>query len=83
MNEAEFLINKLMAHYGVGKQEELASLLGTTQSVISGWKNRNSIKPILKMIREKNILEDDEEVQKITMPAFHFKGTGNTQTGLS
>ncbi|WP_082771247.1 helix-turn-helix domain-containing protein [Aliarcobacter cryaerophilus] len=44
INEAIFLIEKLLNYYNLTSLQELAEKLNIKQSSLSSWKSRNSIK---------------------------------------
>jgi len=54
MNEAEILIEKLMEHYGVFSFKELSPKINIAESTISKWKQRDTVKPIKKLMSELN-----------------------------
>ena len=50
MQNAEFLIQKLMRYYQVFTISELAGKMGVSQPSVSGWKRNNYIKAIYNYI---------------------------------
>ena len=55
MYNAEDILNKLYDYYEVSGASELAKKIGVSPQVISSWKARNSINPLKKIIREKDM----------------------------
>ena len=70
MQNAEFLIQKLMRYYQVFTISELAEKMGVSQPSVSGWKRNNYIKAIANKCRELGIYDEifedlNTEIQKI------------------
>lgn len=55
MHNVEDILNKLYDYYEVSGASELAKKIGVSPQVISSWKARNSINPLKKIIREKDM----------------------------
>lgn len=58
MENAEFLIEKLLNFYKVSNVAELSTKINTSQKTISNWKIRNSINAIKKRCRELDIYNE-------------------------
>ena len=58
MENAEFLIEKLLNFYKVSNVAELSTKINTSQKTISNWKIRNSINAIKKRCRELGIYNE-------------------------
>jgi hypothetical protein len=81
--DAIAIINKLFEYYQVYTINELAKILGVQQSIVSGWKSRNSVNPLKKKCRElgiyKKIFENETSIgfnqiskEDINAKLFHF-----------
>lgn len=71
MQNAEFLIQKLMRYYQVFTISELAEKMGVSQPSVSGWKKNNYIKAIANKCRELGIYDEifahlNTDIQQIT-----------------
>ena len=71
MQNAEFLIQKLMRYYQVFTISELAEKMGVSQPSVSGWKRNNYIKAIANKCRELGIYDEifahlNTDIQQIT-----------------
>ena len=75
----ELLIRRLLAHYNIKTLTDLAIKLDTTQSTISGWKNRNAIGVLVDIlvIKEPELLSDlfkiSETNERISINNILFK----------
>ncbi|WP_201522928.1 hypothetical protein [Aliarcobacter butzleri] len=58
INQAEVLIDNLLAYYDVSTYSDLALKIDTTQANISVWKTRNSINAIKKKCKELGIYNE-------------------------
>ncbi len=71
VENAEFLIEKLLNFYNVSNVAELSNQINTSQKTISNWKIRNSVNAIKKKCRELGIYNEifgdlNAEIQQIT-----------------
>lgn len=58
MENAEFIIERLLEFYKVSNVAELSHIINTSQKTISNWKIRNSINAIKKRCRELGIYHE-------------------------
>ena len=58
VENAEFIIERLLEFYKVSNVAELSHIINTSQKTISNWKIRNSINAIKKRCRELGIYND-------------------------
>lgn len=66
------IINKLFDHFQVYTINELSAKLGIKQSILSGWKSRNSINSFKKKCREMGIYDEIFEVIQSANPSSHI-----------
>lgn len=83
MENAEFLIDKLLNFYKVSNVAELSTKIDTSQKTISNWKIRNSINAIKKRCRELGIYNEifGDLNSSINNQTIRDNHGNNTQTG--
>jgi len=72
VENAEFLIEKLLNFYKVSNVAELSTKINTSQKTISNWKIRNSINAIKKRCRELGIYDEIFLLDNYTYPPGYF-----------
>lgn len=83
VENAEFLIEKLLNFYKVSNVAELSTKINTSQKTISNWKIRNSINAIKKKCRELGIYNEifGDLNSNINNQTIRDNHGNNTQTG--
>ena len=83
VENAEFLIDKLLNFYKVSNVAELSTKIDTSQKTISNWKIRNSINAIKKRCRELGIYNEifGDLNSSINNQTIRDNHGNNTQTG--
>ena len=83
VENAEFLIEKLLNFYKVSNVAELSTKINTSQKTISNWKIRNSINAIKKRCRELGIYNEifGDLNSSINNQTIRDNHGNNTQTG--
>ena len=83
VENAEFLIEKLLNFYKVSNVAELSTKINTSQKTISNWKIRNSINAIKKKCRELGIYNEifGDLNSNINNQTIRDNHVNNTQTG--
>ena len=83
VENAEFLIDKLLNFYKVSNVAELSTKIDTSQKTISNWKIRNSINAIKKRCRELGIYNEifGDLNSNINNQTIRDNHGNNTQTG--
>ena len=83
VENAEFLIEKLLNFYKVSNVAELSTKIDTSQKTISNWKIRNSINAIKKRCRELGIYNEifGDLNSSINNQTIRDNHGNNTQTG--
>ena len=84
--DINFIINKLFDYFKVYTINELALKLGVKQSILSGWKSRNSINSFKKKCREIGIYDEIfdiiQPVNSISQSSVLYKEDINTKLFL-
>ena len=83
VENAEFLIEKLLNFYKVSNVAELSTKINTSQKTISNWKIRNSVNAIKKRCRELGIYNEifGDLNSSINNQTIRDNHGNNTQTG--
>ena len=83
VENAEFLIEKLLNFYKASNVAELSTKINTSQKTISNWKIRNSINAIKKRCRELGIYNEifGDLNSSINNQTIRDNHGNNTQTG--
>ncbi|MCT7547693.1 helix-turn-helix domain-containing protein [Aliarcobacter butzleri] len=82
MENAEFLIEKLLNFYKVSNVAELSTKINTSQKTISNWKIRNSINAIKKRCRELDIYNEIFGDLNSKINSFHNTNFSGNSSGV-
>ena len=82
VENAEFIIERLLEFYKVSNVAELSHIINTSQKTISNWKIRNSINAIKKRCRELGIYHEIFGDLNSTINTFHNTNFSGNSSGV-